>query len=136
MTALYEVKLKNPQLPLGTFRIRYKAPEGGASALVEKPLPPSSVRGRYADASGGTRLSLVAAAFAEKLRGSYWVRTLSWDALVALHEQLPQTIRARPEVAELGQLLRRARSLDRRKDRFEQLAPVATMDFDRPPRLK
>ena len=136
VTALYEVKLVSPEEPLATLRVRYKAPEGGASQLVEQPLPASLVRDSVAKASSTARLSLVAAAFAEKLRGSYWVRTLGWGQLVGLYDALPGTLRSRPDVAELGDLLRRAQALDQRPDRFEAVAPVSTMDFDRPPRLK
>jgi len=136
VTALYEVKLTGAQGPLATLRVRYKAPEGGSSQLLEKPLPAGIVRASVAQASDATRLSLVAAAFAEKLRGSYWVRTLSWEQLVELYDALPGSLRALPQVTELGGLLRRAQALDQRPDRFESLAPAATMDFDRPPRLK
>jgi Ca-activated chloride channel homolog len=137
VTALYEVKLTGKsQAPLATLRVRYKAPEGGRSQLLEKALPRSIVRASVPEASDATRLSLVAAAFAEKLRGSYWVRTLTWEQLAGLYEALPASLRALPRVEELGRLLRRAQALDGRPDRFEALAPAATMDFDRPPRLK
>lgn len=79
------------------------------------------------------RLSYVAAAFAEKLRGSYWVRPLSYDGLVSLWEEVGQPLKGRADVTELGELIRKARALDRREDRFERFAPVSTMDFDRVP---
>jgi Ca-activated chloride channel family protein len=135
VTALYEVKLREPSASFGTLRIRYKAPEGGASRLVEKAMPSSALRGAYGKATPPTRLSYVAAAFAEKLRGSYWVRSLSYDALVALWEESGQPLKGRADVQELGALIRKARSLDQRQDRFERFAPVATMDFDRVPAI-
>ncbi|WP_306818719.1 YfbK domain-containing protein [Archangium lipolyticum] len=136
VTAIYEVKLREPTPSFATLRIRYKAPEGGDSRLVEKELPASLLRPAYGRAAPPTRLSYVAAAFAEKLRGSYWVRPLSWSQLVSLWEEVGEPLRDRPDVAELGSLIRKAQTLDRRKDRFEQLAPVSTMDFDRVPAIQ
>ncbi|WP_434346834.1 YfbK domain-containing protein [Myxococcus virescens] len=135
VTALYEVKLTEPSASFGTLRIRYKAPEGGDSKLIEKPLPSSVLRPAYGRATPPTRLSYVAAAFAEKLRGSYWVRPLTYDALFSFWEEVGQPLKARDDVAELGALIQRARALDHREDRFEAFAPVSTMDFDRVPTL-
>ncbi|QRK14154.1 von Willebrand factor type A domain-containing protein [Archangium violaceum] len=136
VTAIYEVKLREPIPSFATLRIRYKAPEGGDSRLMEKQLPSSILRTAYGSAAPPTRLSYVAAAFAEKLRGSYWVRTLSWAQLVSLWEEVGEPLRDRPDVRELGALLRKAQALDHRTDRFEQLEPVVTMDFDRVPVIK
>ncbi len=135
VTALYEVKLREPSASFGTLRIRYKAPEGGGSRLMEKAMPSSVLRGAYGKATPPTRVSYVAAAFAEKLRGSYWVRQLSYDTLVSLWEESGQPLKGRADVQELGALIRKARELDRREDRFERFAPVATMDFDRVPAI-
>ncbi|QRO02778.1 von Willebrand factor type A domain-containing protein [Archangium violaceum] len=136
VTAIYEVKLREPTPSFATLRIRYKAPEGGDSRLVEKELPASILRPAYGRAAPPTRLSYVAAAFAEKLRGSYWVRPLTWSQLVSLWEEVGEPLHDRPDVAELGSLIRKAQTLDRRADRFEQLVPVSTMDFDRVPAIK
>ncbi len=136
VTAIYEVKLREPTGTFATLRIRYKAPQGGDSRELEKHLPSSVLRPAYGRTAPPTRLSYVAAAFAEKLRGSYWVRTLSWEQLHTLWEELDEPLRDRPDVRELGSLIRKAHGLDRRTDRFEQLAPVVTMDFDRVPVIK
>ncbi|WP_376762579.1 YfbK domain-containing protein [Archangium violaceum] len=136
VTAIYEVKLRESAGSFATLRIRYKAPEGGDSREMEKHLPVSILRPAYGNTAPPTRLSYVAAAFAEKLRGSYWVRTLSWPQLVSLWEELDEPLRDRPDVRELGALIRKAHGLDRRTDRFEQLAPVVSMDFDRVPVIK
>ncbi|WNG38361.1 DUF3520 domain-containing protein [Archangium violaceum] len=136
VTAIYEVKLREPTPSFATLRIRYKAPEGGDSRLMEKQLPSSILRTAYGSAAPPTRLSYVAAAFAEKLRGSYWVRSLSWAQLSSLWEELNEPLRDRPDVRELGALIRNAQALDKRTDRFEQLEPVFTMDFDRVPVIK
>jgi len=136
VTAIYEVKLREPTDTFATLRIRYKAPEGGDSRELEKHLPSGILRPAYGRTAPPTRLSYVAAAFAEKLRGSYWMRTLSWEQLHSLWEELDEPLRDRPDVRELGSLIRKAQGLDRRTDRFEQLAPVVSMDFDRVPVIK
>lgn len=137
VTALYEVKLRGePMDAFATLRLRYKAPEGGSSREVVKSLPARILRPSYASASSPARLSYVAAAFAEKLRASYWMRPLTWEQLVSLHAQVDGPLAARPEVVELGSLIRKAASLDHRTDRFEAVAPVRLMDSDRVPRIE
>jgi Ca-activated chloride channel homolog len=141
VTALYEVKFHEGQAqgpsPFATLRLRYKAPstrlEEGTSREITEPLPPSLVRPSLEAASGPAQLSAVVALFAEKLRGSYWVRNLSYPQLMRLWQQLPEPVRARGEVSELRQLIQQARALDGRLDKFEKDAPVATMDFDHVP---
>jgi Ca-activated chloride channel family protein len=137
VTALYEIKLSDPEAEnLGTLRVRYKKPRGGASELIERPLPTSLIRRTYAEAAPPTRLSMVAAAYAEKLRGSYWVRNLGWDEVREMYDGIPLELRAEPEVAELGRLIDTASGLDKRGDKFETQLPVAKMDFDRVPVLR
>ncbi|GMU62189.1 MAG: hypothetical protein AMXMBFR34_39520 [Myxococcaceae bacterium] len=139
VTALYEVKLTAAAAEASSFavfRARYKEAAGGASKLVEHRLPTSVVRGAATEATGPARLSLVAAGFAEKLRGSYWARTLTWTQLVAALDGLPEGLRGRADVVELRALVVKAQRLDSRPDRFEKEAPVASMDFDRLPVLE
>lgn len=138
VTAVYEVKLRAGAKAesFATFRARFKAPQGGSSQLVERALPTSVIRDERGAASGPARLSLVVAGFAEKLRGSYWARALSWESLQAELRGLPPGLLAREDVVELARLIDTARKLDRRPDRFEARAPVATMDFDRLPVLE
>ncbi len=138
VTAIYEVKLRDaaPAEALGTLRLRYKAPEGGASKLLELPLPQRAVRETYAQCTPRTQLSMIAAGFGEKLRGSYWARTLSYAELLALWERLPSQQRERKEVQELAELIRRASLLDQRGDPFEREAPLAQMDFDHLPVIR
>jgi Ca-activated chloride channel family protein len=138
VTAIYEVKLKSgaPGGNLGTLRVRYKPPTGSNSQLLEKHVPASIVRGAYKDASAPTKLSMVVAAFAEKLRGSYWARNQSYEGILKMWDEIPEALRLRQDVAELRTLIQTARSMDTRVDRFEELLPVARMDFDRVPVLK
>jgi len=139
VTAMYEVKFTADAAraqAFATFRARYKAPSGGESRLVQRALPMSVVRASTAEATGPARLSLAAAGFAEKLRGSYWVRTLSWAQVVQQLDGLPPGLKVRPDVVELRALVVKAAKLDTRPDRFESEAPVAKMDFDRLPVLQ
>ena len=141
VTALYEVKIdeggEDTEIPsLGTLRVRYKKPRGTQSELVERPLPGSLVRAGYDEAAPPTRLSMVAAAYAEKLRGSYWVRNLTWQEIEGMYDQIDASLKATPEVAELGRLIKTAAKLDDRGDAFEGAAPLARMDFDRVPVLR
>ncbi|WP_163868569.1 YfbK domain-containing protein [Myxococcus eversor] len=131
VTALYEVKLREGASNLGTLRIRYKAPEGGDSKELETKLPVTALRPSFAKAESTTRLAYVAAAFAEKLRGSYWTRPLTYDALLELWQGV--ALRERQDVSELGDLIRKASALDQREDRFESLAPLKSMDYDQAP---
>jgi Ca-activated chloride channel family protein len=136
VTAIYEVKLVRTDMPLGRVRIRYKAPDGEMSRLVEKTLVPEILRPSFQDASAVARLGFVAASFAEKLRGSYWARALTWGGLQNLWQEIGDAVPAREEVRELGSLIRQAAAIDHRRDRFEDEEPLATMDFDRLPVLQ
>jgi Ca-activated chloride channel family protein len=137
VTALYEVKFKDPEAAqFGVIRVRYKKPRGNKSTLLEKPLPGTLIRDSYADAAPPTRLSLVAATYAEKLRGSYWVRNLTWGEIREMYDGIPRDLRSTEPVAELGRLIDTAARLDRRSDKFESDLPLAQMNFDRVPVLK
>jgi Ca-activated chloride channel family protein len=139
VTALYEVKLEEAAREGGSFatvRVRHKEPGAEVSSLIEREVPFSIVRPDYASASPPAKLSVVAAAFAEKLRGSYWVRNLDYEGILALWNEIPPPLRDREEVKELQGLIERARTLDRRGDKFESDLPVTSMDFDRLPVLK
>ena len=141
VTALYEVKFREAPArtasSFATMRIRYKDPsttlEAGTSGLVEKALPTAIVRQSMEAAAGPSQLSVVVALFAEKLRGSYWARTVTYEQLLRLWSELPERIRTRPEVLELRELIRTAQAYDKRGDKFERTAPVANMDFDHIP---
>jgi Ca-activated chloride channel family protein len=141
VTALYEVKFRegvaHSANSFATMRIRYKDPsttlEAGSSGLVEKALPTAIVRQSMEAASGPSQLSVVVALFAEKLRGSYWARTVTYEQLLRLWSELPERIRSRQEVGELRELIQMAKAYDTRGDKFEKTVPVAKMDFDHVP---
>jgi Ca-activated chloride channel homolog len=137
VTALYEVKMRRPTASIGSLRIRYKEPDGKRSRLIQKELLRASLlKTSVESASSPARLSFVAASFAEKLRGSYWVRNLSYSELLASCDALGDATRNRPDVAELRGLVAQAERLDRRVDRFEGVVPIGAMNFDRVPVLK
>jgi Ca-activated chloride channel homolog len=139
VTALYEVRFRDAESRPESFaevRVRYKAPETDASRLIARQIPTAVIRASVSEASSPARLSLVAAAFAEKLRGSYWVRNLAYDDVLALFDGLSPALRDREDVRELRALLETARRLDGRPDRFADEVPVADMDFDRVPVLR
>jgi Ca-activated chloride channel family protein len=139
VTALYEVKFKKDVKHQGNFvtiRIRHKTPEGETSTMFERQVPFEIVRGDYASASPPAKLSIVVSAFAEKLRGSYWVRNLTYDDILVLWNEIPTALRSQQEVKELHGLVLKAKVLDHRGDKFEADVPVASMDFDHVPVLK
>lgn len=99
VTALYEVQLLDTQRPLGELRLRWEAPgaEGAPAAerafsLANGPVPTLS------RASDDTRLAVVAATFAERLRGR------SGTPLTTLIDVLPD----RPEYRERDDELKAA----------------------------
>ena len=137
VTALYEIRLQpGEHEQLGTLRVRYKTPRASSSTKIERKLPGTLVRATWGDAAPPTQLSVVAAAYAEKLRGSYWVRNLTWSQVQSLYDEIDAELEAQPEVRELGRLIDTAARLDQRGDKFEADLPVARMDFDRVPVLR
>jgi Ca-activated chloride channel homolog len=66
-----------------TVKFRYKAPEGGASRLLEFPLSAPEV-GVFAEAPDDFRFAAAVAAFGMKLRGSAEAGDLSWDEILRI----------------------------------------------------
>lgn len=139
VTAIYELKLRNIVDHNGSFaavRIRFKLPGDETSTQLERQVPFAIVRADFAQASAPAKLSIVAAGFAEKLRGSYWARNLTYGELLSIWDALPAPLRQSEEVKELRRLVVMSQTLDRRGDKFETDLPVTAMDFDRLPILK
>ncbi|MDJ0852778.1 MAG: von Willebrand factor type A domain-containing protein [Myxococcota bacterium] len=135
VTALYEVRFRHRTGDVGTLRLRYKDPSGGPSRLIERRIRSGVVRRDISEASSPARLSFVVATFAEKLRGSYWVRKVRYEDLESLYRELPAALRSREDVAELGSLVDSAARLDDRTNKFANDQPVAGLEFDRVPIL-
>jgi len=130
VTAIYEVKFKQMVGDFGTLRIRYKKPEGGASTLIEQNLSSRIVKSTIESAPPYARLSMVAAGFAEKLRGSYWARNMDYNQLLTMSLKIGGPLAERKDVVELRDMIQRAKGLDQRSDKFEKEAPLARMNFD------
>jgi len=140
VTALYEVKLKasGAKRPIGKVRLRYKTPGSRVERRISTQLPRTAVRPTFAKGAPATQLAVVVAAFAEKLRGSYWARNLSYNRIGALLKaiRVPPGLARRADAAALGALIRRAARLDKRGDKFAQRLPLSRMTFDRVPVLR
>jgi Ca-activated chloride channel family protein len=110
-TALYEIQLRpGGAETIGSVRLRYRTVEGTPRSQ-EITLRTANVRSTFAEASESTQLAVVAATFAEKLRANHWVEGFSWTDLEALYNALPQGLRLRPDVAELGDMIEAAASI-------------------------
>lgn len=137
VTAIYEVKLREgATAALGKVRVRFKAPEGSTSRLVEKPLARSIMKSSIHEVASPTQLSFLAAGFAEKMRGSYWARNIAYEDVLGRFNDIVPPLRQHKDVVELRRLIEKAQGLDSRDDKFEQNMPVAKMDFDRVPVLQ
>jgi Ca-activated chloride channel family protein len=135
VTALYEVQLHRADADaLGTIRLRYRRPHTGLPAEIVRPLA-AEIRPSLAETQPATVLAMVVAAYAEKLRGSYWVRGLTWASIQDLHERIAAPLQDRPEVVELGELIDAAARLDRRPDRYDD-DTLSPMEFERMPVLR
>lgn len=70
VTALYEVELLDTQRPLGELRLRWEAPGAEGAPAAERAYPlANGPRSTLSAASPDTRVAVVAATFAERLRG-------------------------------------------------------------------
>lgn len=126
-TILYELKLRPGVGPLGTVQIDYLDPRRVRQRFVDM-VPGSVVHSSLEAASIDGRQALIAAALAEKLRGAYWVRQVSYDQIRAQLDALPPRLRS----ARIDRLLSAAARLDRRSDPWPQ-HPVGAMGFDHVP---
>ena len=138
VTVLYEVKLTslNSNDDLATVSLSYKKPQGSKVYSINKAIPSSVVRSSNENASPDTVISMAVAAFAEKLRQSYWSRTYDYHQIQSELTQLPQHIRNSRQISELQDLLYQANSLDSRLDPYAERLPISRIDYDRVPLLR
>ena len=95
VTVLHELRLRPGELPLGAVELRWRPGVDGPEASLRHPLARATVR----DAASATPHALAAlaiAAWAEKLRGSFWARDLRWSELAAAFASLPPASRSAP----------------------------------------
>ncbi|MBO9491722.1 von Willebrand factor type A domain-containing protein [Endozoicomonas sp. G2_1] len=136
VTVLYEVKLTSEtnNSDLANVSIAYKKPLGQQLHYISKEIPKSVVRA-IETTSSDSKLSLATAAFAEKLRQSYWSRIYPYQAITDLLETLPVRYQQTQQVIELASLIKRANQLDHRADPYIDDHPINTLNFDRVPLL-
>ncbi len=66
---------------LAFLKLRYKAPEGDVSKLIEMPIAADSALADIARASDDARWATAVAAFSQKLKGSNYGGTMTWDQI-------------------------------------------------------
>jgi Ca-activated chloride channel family protein len=94
--------------------VRYKAPGGSTSKLIERPIGANDTVVSLSAAPESTRFAVAVAAYGQKLRGDPWVGdSFGWDAVTALAQgargQDPDGLRA-----EFVQLTKAARDVKQR----------------------
>ncbi len=136
VTALYEIEIRDDLAPLGKVRLRYRQPHTGLSRTLETLLALGDTRPLDARGTPTVRVAVVVAALAEKLRGSYWIRGVSWPDIQRWYAELPDDVTASAEIAELGALIDTAARLDRRNAKPDREFASAPLEFDRMPVLQ
>ncbi|MEO6012594.1 MAG: VWA domain-containing protein [Devosia sp.] len=69
---------------IGFLKMRYKAPLGDVSKLIEMPIGKDLVVSDISQASNDQRFAASVAAFGQKLKGSAYGETMSWDQIAEL----------------------------------------------------
>lgn len=133
VTALYEVQLTDlrPATDIATVNLSYKRPQGEAVLTLSKPVPANVVAQDLSKVSTDTRVAMAYAAFAEKLKQTYWSRAYSYQSIRQVLAN-DQAIAA----DQLVELLVIAEKLDTRSDQFADRYPVEKMQFNQVPLLK
>lgn len=144
VTALYEIKLQQHKGSdflatdnqiIGSVAVAYKKPQGNKVFYYNKDMPTNVIRDSISKASPDTILSVAVAAFAEKLRMSYWARFYKYTDINTLIYALPTHYQNMPQQIELLDLINKARNLDYRQDVFEKSHPISSVNFERVPLL-
>ena len=113
VTALYELKLREgSEGTLGTVYMRYE--DVGLNEVVEisKELQSTDLAISFEEASSRFQLSAVVAEFAEVLRGSYWAKEGTLQAVADEAARLQQLLPESTDVAEFAGLAAQAASLE------------------------
>ncbi|AZD19523.1 Putative von Willebrand factor, vWF type A domain protein [Pseudomonas chlororaphis subsp. aurantiaca] len=77
-----ESNIKDDELAM--LRVRYQAPQGGSSRLIERPILASQQHGRLAQASDDLRFAAAVAAFAQQLKDGRYTGDFGLKDTVAL----------------------------------------------------
>ena len=113
VTALYELKLReDAEGILGTVYMRYE--DVGLNEVIEinREFLYSDLAISFEEASPTFQLSAVVAEFAEVLRGSYWAREGSLQAVSDEAHRLQQLLPESTSVSDFASLATEARSLE------------------------
>ncbi len=113
VTALYELKLhEGAEGTLGTVYMRYE--DVGLNEVVEisEELQRTDLAVSFEEASSRFQLSAVVAKFAEVLRGGYWAREGSLQAVADEARRVQQLLPESTDVVEFAGLAAQAASLD------------------------
>ncbi len=113
VTALYELKLREgAEGTLGTVYMRYE--DIGMNEIVEinRELQSTDLAVSFEEASSRFQLSAVVAEFAEVLRGSYWAKEGTLQAVAEEAQRLQQLLPESTDVAEFASLAAQAAALE------------------------
>ncbi len=117
VTALYELKLREAaEGSLGTVYMRYE--DVGLNEVVEinQEFQRTDLATSFDEASPRFQLSAVVAEFAEVLRGSYWAREGSLQAVADEARRVQRLLHESTEVADFASLAAKAATLDSSAD--------------------
>ena len=112
VTSLYELKLREgADGALGTVYLRYEDANLDEVTEISQDLHISDLAFSFEEASARFQLAAVVAEFAEVLRGSYWAREGTLQAVADEARRLQQLMPAASDVAEFAGLVARAARL-------------------------
>ncbi len=112
VTALYELKLREgAEGVLGTVHMRYEDARFNDVVEISRPVQRTDLAESFEEASSRFQLSAVVAEFAEILRGSYWAREGSLQAVADEARRVQQLLPGSTDVSEFASLAARAARL-------------------------
>ncbi len=136
VTALYEVKLVNTKKDLGKFSIAYQKPYGQQVFFINRTISSDVIKSSVANSSSDMKLSAAAAAFAEKLRLSYWSSRYDYQTIDGLLASLPLNYQSSEQVRTLRDAIATASQLDRRVYPYQTSQNTTVFNLDHVPLLK
>ena len=115
VTALYELKLRD-DVPgrLGTVYMRYEDPGRNEIVEISQELGRNDLSPDFAETAPRYQLAATVAEFAEVLRGSYWAKDGSLDAVANEARRLQRLLPDAADVAEFANLTQQAARLQPR----------------------
>ena len=137
VNVIYEVKLKEnyaQQSDFGKVSVAYKKPLGKQVRFIEKNMPMAIKSNDLRNAATDSQLAFAAAAFAEKLRQSYWAQSYTYMDVLNILNDLPAHYKQQGQIKELEALVFKASQLDNRQlpDHYS----AVDFNFDRVPTLQ